>query len=98
MSSDLEKLIDDDENLLKVQLNQLKLKVSLKALQERLKKMPATPSSSNDIHQMCIEHARAFSESTMDSFQSAFEKLLADGPDEAFKYVCEDFKSFFLAY
>ena len=49
--------------------------------------MPSTPASSNDTHQTCIEHARAFMESTLESFQSAFEKLLSDGVDEAFKYV-----------
>ena len=65
----------------------MKLKLALKNLQERLKKMSSTPASSNDVHQMCIEHARAFMESTLESFQSVFDRLLTDGVEEAFKYV-----------
>ena len=87
LSKDLKCLIDDDQNLLNIQLTQLKLKQTLKILQERLKKQPQVPVVSNEIHQTCIEHARAFNESTMESFQASFEKLLTDGPDEAFKYA-----------
>ncbi len=87
MTNDLDKLIEDDQNLLKIQLSGLRLKLMLKGLQERLKKMPVAPVTSNDIHQTCIEHAKAFSDSTMESFQASFDKLLNDGPEEAFKHV-----------
>lgn len=34
-----------------------------------------------------MEHAKAFSDSTMEAFQQSFDKILIEGPEEAFKNV-----------
>jgi TolA-binding protein len=86
LDEDLEQLLIEDNEILENQLNQIKLKYILRECVEKLKKSNSEitilsqnnsgTNTTNENNQTCIEHAKAFADSTFETFVASYDKIL----------------------
>jgi hypothetical protein len=90
LANDLDKLIKEDQELIVQQMSQVKLKQMLKKLIDKQKLINIINPSMNDNQQTINEHAKAFSDLTMEVFQKYIDQLLTSEPELVLQQIIDN--------
>lgn len=90
LPNDLDKLIKEDQELIVQQMSQVKLKQILRKLLDKQKLINIINSNMNDNQQTINEHAKAFSDLTMEVFQKYMDQVIINEPENVLQQIIDD--------